>query len=104
MRSCQPGPSSWKCASTSLSSFSDTSSLVFGTAGRSTAGATGFLVGLNNASAASIALTGRRGVVAMKLFLLWDGRCGESLHRSAGRMTLVDAEDADFFREEAQFL
>lgn len=64
MRSCQPGPSAWKYASTSLSIFSDTSSLVFGITGLSTAGAATFFAGLNNASAASFGLAGLRGVVA----------------------------------------
>ncbi|WP_455769871.1 hypothetical protein, partial [Pseudomonas syringae group genomosp. 7] len=61
IRSCQPGPFSWKKASTSLSIFSETSSLVFGNAGRSTACSSFFYAGLNSASAASIGLTGRRG-------------------------------------------
>lgn len=66
-RSCQPGPSCWKYARTSLSILSETSSLVLGNAGRSSAGAATFFPGLNNASAASIGLRGLRGGFAISL-------------------------------------
>lgn len=56
---------SWKCAGTSLSIFNETSSLMLEIARRSTAGAATFFAGLNSASAASFALDGCRGVVAI---------------------------------------
>ncbi len=65
MRSCQPGPPAWKNASTSLSILSETTSRVFGIAGRSTAGAATFFAGLKRASAASVGFVGLRGVVAI---------------------------------------
>lgn len=64
MRSCQPEPSAWKCANTSLSIFSVTSSRVFSIEGLSTAVAVFFVAGLNQSSAPSLGLTGLRGVVA----------------------------------------
>lgn len=76
IRSCQPGPSSWKKASTSLSILSETSSFVFGSARRSTACSGFFFAGLNNASAASIGLTGLRGefAIVMTFYCLSDRR------------------------------
>jgi hypothetical protein len=65
IRSCQPGPSFWKNSSTSLSSLIETISLLFGMAGRSTAGAAGFFAGLKSASAASMAFKGLRGDFVM---------------------------------------
>lgn len=74
IRSCQPGPSSWKKERTSLSILSETSSFVFGSVGRSTAGSAFFFAGLNNASAASIGLTGLRGefAIVMTFYCLSD--------------------------------
>lgn len=64
IRSCQPGPSSWKWSSTALSILIETSSLMFGADGSRT-GAAGFLIGLKAASAADIGFVGRRGGFAI---------------------------------------
>ena len=71
-RSCQPGPSIWKCASTSWSIRNVTDSLAPGTKGGpfgTGAGSVGFVVAaLNAASAASRASTGLRLLLgAMKI-------------------------------------
>src|SRR5690606_35137261 len=68
MRSCQPGPSSWKWDSTSRSSLSATVSLPVGTTcSLGGSGAALVVAALNRASALSIELMTRRGGWAIRV-------------------------------------
>src|SRR5688572_4325458 len=72
IRSCQPGPSSWKKSSTSRSMRSDTVSFTPGTDGAFGIGSNGFgaVAFLNAASAASRVSFGRRAIVTLLNFRL----------------------------------
>src|SRR5262245_65303230 len=77
IRSCQPGPSSWKKSSTSRSIRSVTCSLALGIAGFAFGSSAGLVVAaLKAASAASRGSPGRRGRLVMASSLLLIALCG----------------------------